>query len=125
MKKKQTTVNVLRITQIILLDVVVSLFVGLLVFDKTGRWPILLVIVPLLLFFNIDQLWRMRESRRRVSIGLPLAYGTGFVYAVLWTISSFEWWKLLIVSIPLFFMIYFLQHAKQVAGHDVETQREL
>jgi hypothetical protein len=118
------TVNALRFLQIVLLDVAVSVFVGLLVFEKASRWPVLLVMVPLLLFFNIKLIRRMRDGSRRVSIALPLVYGTGLVYAVLWTILSFEWWKLLIIPIPLFFMVYFLQRAKHTAGDDVATQRK-
>jgi uncharacterized membrane protein len=124
MTTNTVTVNALRILQIILLDVVVSLFVGLLVFEKANRWPVLLVIVPLLLFFNIKQIRKMRENSRRVSIALPLVYGTGLVYAVLWAIFSFEWWKLLIVPIPLFFMIYFLQRAKHTAQDGIAKQRK-
>jgi uncharacterized membrane protein len=124
MTRNKATVNTLRVLQIILLDVVVSLFVGLLVYEKASRWPILLVIVPLLLFFNIKQIRRMQESNRRVSIALPLVYGIGLVYALLWTIFSFEWWKLLIVAIPLLLMIYFLQRAKHAPRDDVAEQRE-
>ena len=110
-----TTINASRIMQMILLDVVVGLFVGLLVFEKSNRWPILLAIVPLLLFYNIKQIRRMWKRSQRVSIALPLIYGTGLVYAVLWTMFSFEWWKLLIVPIPLFFMIHLIWRA-QYAG---------
>jgi uncharacterized membrane protein len=124
MTRNKATVNTLRFLQIIVLDVVVSLFVGLLVYERASRWPILLVIVPLLLFFNIKQIRRMQESSQRVSIALPLVYGTGLVYALLWTIFSFEWWKLLIVPIPLFLMIYFLQRSKHAPRDDVAEQRE-
>ena len=123
MERKPVTVNALRILQIILFDVIVGLFAGLLVFEKANRWPILLAIVPLLLFFNIRQFRRMRGSDRRASITLPLLYGTGLVYATLWTIFSFEWWKLLIVPIPLLLMIYFLQRTKHASRNYAAKQR--
>jgi len=105
-----TPVNALKLLQIILFDVAISLFVGLLVFEKANRWPVVIVIVPLLLFFNIKQI--RREGGRRASTALPVVYGTGFLYGVLWTILSFEWWKLLIVPVPLLFLIYFHQRSK-------------
>jgi hypothetical protein len=96
----------LRILQIACLDIAVGVFSGLLVYEKTNRWPILLVVVPLLLFFNLRLVRRLGVSSDFDWGTLPLIYATGFVYGVLWTILKFAWWKLLIVPIPLILLAY-------------------
>jgi hypothetical protein len=105
----------MRVFQVILLDLAISLFFGLLVVEKESRWPILLMIVPLLLFFNIKRLRGTQGTGRRASMTLPLLYGAGVVFAVVWAILNFEWWKLLIVPVPLSLMIYFLLRTKHRA----------
>lgn len=121
--KSTATIRALRVLQIILLDVAVGLFFGLMVFEKADRWPVLVVVVPLVLFFNAQQLRKMQSDPSRISITLPIIYGTTLVYTVLWTIFSFEWWKLLIVPLPLLLMIYFHQRTKHAARNYAAKRR--
>jgi len=115
MSRAVIAVKTLRVLQVVLVDVIVGLFSGLLVFEKTSRWPVLLVVIPLLLFVNIKQLRQMGEIQRHARKVLALVYAAGFVYGVLWTISSFEWWKLFIVPFPLAFSIYLFQRARNIS----------
>ena len=103
---------VILVIQIVMFDAAAGLFSGLLIFEKTSRWPILLVVVPLVLFFNLKQLGHMEDIRRRARTFLVVVYAAGFVYGVVWTISSFEWWKLLIIPVPLLLLLYFLQRVR-------------
>jgi hypothetical protein len=114
--------SVLKIVQVIMLDVAVGLFFGLMVFEKTNRWPILLIVFPVLLFINVKHLDSVSANSRRTPLTMAIVYGIGLAWGLLWTAVSFEWWKLAILPMPLFFMVYFLQRARNAKQRSVAVQ---
>ena len=112
MSKIAAVSKTLVIVKIVALDVAVGLFIGLLIFENPRRWPILVIIVPLIVFLNIYHLKELDNQRSRSLMALSTVYVTGFVFAVLWTAFSFEWWKLLILPVPLILGIYFRRRAR-------------
>ena len=102
----------IRLFSLIMGDLALSMFVGLLVYEDRRRWPVLVLVVPIALLVNVIAIKRILHNRQQLS--LPIVYGCGFLFGLGWTIQEFDWWKLLLLPIPLAFMIYHLRTAKSV-----------
>ena len=70
MSKLNTAYKTYRLLNLFLLDLAVGLCFAALIYDNSRRWPILVVIVPVVLLVNVISVRRTLESRR--SLALPI-----------------------------------------------------
>lgn len=88
--------------RIVVIDLVVTLGAALLVVENQRRWPILLVVGPLLFFINFTGIQRLKQKTEgRRSTSLPVIYGFGTLLGLCWVIKDFEWWKCISLAIVL------------------------
>jgi hypothetical protein len=108
MSRLNTAYKVYRLSCLFVVDLAVGLLFAALIYDNPRRWPVLVVIVPVLLLGNVFSIRRTLENRR--SLALPIIYGCGLVFMICWTIAQFEWWKLLLLIIPGGFFVKHVRH---------------
>ncbi|MFP5235648.1 MAG: hypothetical protein ACLGSD_07080 [Acidobacteriota bacterium] len=95
-----------RVFQLIVVDLIFSLFVAWLIVDSPRRWPVLIVFVPLFLLANLYRLNWIRRDRPPTISGLAVIYSCGFLFGVIWTIAQFAWWKIPLLAVPLVLALY-------------------
>lgn len=95
---------------LMLADLIFCGFVAYLIVDSPKRWPVLLVFAPLFVLANVFRLRQIFRDQQPILSALAIIYGCGFLFGLVWTINAFEWWKLLILPLPLFFSIH---HARR------------
>jgi hypothetical protein len=85
------------------IDLVVLLMSAALIVQEPRRWPILLVIGPVLFlvtFIGARRIFFMNPVGG--SMALSLVYGCGLLGAIYWTLYEFKWWKCIAIAIALF-----------------------
>jgi cation transport ATPase len=74
------------------------------------RWNVIttlllsLAVVTAGMFFFSRNPRGARRLRRWNSASLIVTYSLGLLFAIVWSIASFEWWKPLLAIIPAFFL---------------------
>ncbi len=103
--------NVFLIAKILLLDAIVGLFLAALILDNRRRAPILYLAVPFVLALNLIIFrWKKRNPG---SITLPAVYGAGLLWGIIWTVASFAWWKILLLTVPSFLLYMRIQQFRR------------
>lgn len=87
------------------IDLVVVLSSAALVAEQSRRWPLLLVVGPLLLIINALGLYRMNRETNGRSPLLPAIYSCGILGGTYWTLEDFHWWKCISLAVALLLLI--------------------
>lgn len=116
MLNSRESISIGRVLNLLAFDVIVGIALTWLIVDSPRRWPILLVIVPLLLLVNFWLGKRALGARKTASYALPVIYLCGLVFSIAQVIEEFTWWRLTIVFLPLILLIVSIRAVKRQAG---------
>lgn len=89
------------LVKLIMLNVCGCLVLCWLVIDDPRRKPALVVLVPAMLLIDLLFVMRMFGNPKGASVSLPIIYLCGLAYGAWWLAKEFEWWKMLVLVIPL------------------------
>jgi hypothetical protein len=103
--------NVLLVAKILLLDAIVGLFLAALIIDDRRRAPFLYLAVPFVLASNLIIIWW--KNRNPGSVTLPVLYGGGLLWGVVWTAVDFAWWKIPLLAVPSFLLYMSIQRYRR------------
>jgi hypothetical protein len=100
------------------LDLIAGLFLTWLLLDNPRRAPFLFIAVPAVVIANVAIAWW--KLRSRAALTLPAIYFFGSVGAVVWTAADFEWWKLLLLPVPVTLFIVNVQRFRRVLASEIK-----
>jgi len=107
------------IAKILLLDAIVGLFLAALIVDNPRRAPILYLAVPFVLASNLIFIsWKIRNPG---SVTLPVVYGGGLLWGIVWTAVDFAWWKVPLLAVPSFLLYMGIQRFRR--GNELKSGR--
>lgn len=112
MLESNWNISIGRLFNLVSFDLIVGLLLAWLIVEDPRRWPILLVLIPLLLYVNAVLVRRAVMRRKTISYALPAIYFCGLVYGIGWTIAGFTWWKLISLAVPLVLFINSLRRRR-------------
>ncbi len=111
------------ILKIVMFDLIAGLFLAWLVIDNPRRAPFLFVAIPFVVCANVAIVWWKIQSR--ASITLPAVYFLGLVFGIVWAVRNFEWWKVLLILVPLAFLIRNVQRFRRVRAYEAALGSKL
>lgn len=112
----RNSVSLGRLFDLLALDVISVLVLSWLIIDNPRRWPILLVLVPVLLLINYLLGRRAFDVKKTSSYALPAIYFCGLVLSVSQVIEEFTWLRLGLVLLPLTLLVVSIKSVKRAGG---------
>jgi hypothetical protein len=102
----------MKLFSLVAIDLAVLLFGAALVVQDSRRWPVLLVIVPVLFVLSFFGILGIVGNQHRKSMVLPAIYGCGLVGGIYSALHEFAWWKCISIVVPLCLLIYSLKRSR-------------
>ncbi len=101
-----------RVVDLVAFDLIVGLLLTWVIYDNPRRWPVLLVLIPVILLINFMLGRRAFGGRKTTSYALPAIYSCGLIYGVWMAVEEFMWWKLALVVVPLTLLILSIRRSR-------------
>jgi hypothetical protein len=113
MSRLGTAVTFGRMFRLLMLDLAAGCFAGWLIIDNPHRWPAVAVLLLPVLLINLVVGRRIVAGRSERPLILPIIYAVALLFGLWWIITGFEWWKVLLLLVPLALIVVNLQRFKR------------
>ena len=90
-----------RMMQVVMFNFIASMFIYWLT-TEDQRWKSALTpLISVLLAIDAALIWWLTRNRDFAPSTITLVYLLSLAYGIIWTVTAFAWWKMMIVIVPL------------------------